>query len=72
MVWRYLSEQHWLDVWRTYLGPLAQAFARLDSLGREGLTADLRALVQRFNRSGDSLVIIPCPYLEVVATKAGR
>jgi hypothetical protein len=70
VVWRYLSTRHWLDVWRTYLGPLAQAFARLDSSGQKSLTADLIALVQRFNRSDSDLMIVPCNYLEVVATKA--
>jgi hypothetical protein len=53
VVFRYRSAQHWLEVWRTYFGPLRQAFARLDAPGQEALAGDLVALVHRMNRSGD-------------------
>jgi ubiquinone/menaquinone biosynthesis C-methylase UbiE len=69
VVWRYRSPQEWLDVWRAALGNLQQAFAQLDASGQEQLANDLVALVQRFNRSGDTTVLVPSAYLEVVATK---
>jgi hypothetical protein len=69
IVWRYRSPQEFLDVWRTALGSLQQAFAQLDAAGQERLANDLVALVQRFNRSGDTTVLVPSAYLEVVATK---
>jgi ubiquinone/menaquinone biosynthesis C-methylase UbiE len=69
VVWRYRSSQEFLDVWRAALGNLRQTFAQLDAPGQEQLANDLVALVQRFNRSGDTTVLVPSTYLEVVATK---
>jgi ubiquinone/menaquinone biosynthesis C-methylase UbiE len=69
VVWRYRSPQEWLEVWRAALGVLQQALAQLDASDQERLTNDLMALVQRFNRSGDTTVLVPSAYLEVVATK---
>jgi ubiquinone/menaquinone biosynthesis C-methylase UbiE len=68
VVFRYRSAQHWLEVWRTYFGPLRQAFARLDPPSQEALAGDLVALVHRMNRSGDETMVVPNAYLEVVAT----
>jgi hypothetical protein len=69
VVWRYRSPQEWLEVWRAALGNLQQAFAQLDASDQERLANDLVALLQRFNRSGDTTVLVPSAYLEVVATK---
>ena len=69
IVFRYRSAQEFLDVWRTALGSLQQAFAQLDAAGQERLANDLVTEVQRFNRSGDTTVLAPSAYLEVVATK---
>ena len=69
VVFRYRSAQHWLEVWRTYFGPLLQVFARLDATGQEALAGDLVALVHRMNQSGDATMVVPNAYLEVVATK---
>jgi ubiquinone/menaquinone biosynthesis C-methylase UbiE len=69
VVFRYRSAQHWLEVWRTYFGPLRQAFARLDTPGQEALAGDLVALVHRMNQSGDETMVVPSAYLEIVATK---
>jgi ubiquinone/menaquinone biosynthesis C-methylase UbiE len=69
VVWRYRSPQEWLEVWCAALGNLQQAFAQLDASGQAQLANDLGALVQRFNRSGDTTVLVPSAYLEVVATK---
>jgi hypothetical protein len=69
VVWRYRSPQEFLDVWRAALGTLQEAFAQLDASGQERLANHLVALVQRFNRSGDTTVTVPSAYLEVVATK---
>lgn len=69
VVFRYRSAQHWLEVWRTYFGPLRQVFAQLDAPGQEALAGDLVALVHRRNQSGDETMVVPNAYLEVVATK---
>lgn len=69
MVFRYRSAHHWLEVWRTYFGPLRQAFERLDAPGQATLAGELVALVHRLNRSGDETMVVPNAYLEAVATR---
>ncbi|HEY9531926.1 MAG TPA: class I SAM-dependent methyltransferase [Burkholderiales bacterium] len=67
-VMRYRSPQHWLEYFRSNFGPTRQTFERLDAEGQESLAADLIALAQRFNRSGDDTFVGPGEYLEVVLT----
>ena len=67
-VMRYRSPQHWLDYFRSNFGPTRQTFESLDAEGRKGFAADLIALAQRFNRSGDDTFVGPGEYLEVVLT----
>jgi SAM-dependent methyltransferase len=68
-VFRYRSPEHWLDVFRTWYGPVLKAFATLDPSGQQALEDDLLALIDRFNRSGDDTMVAPSEYLEVVITK---
>jgi ubiquinone/menaquinone biosynthesis C-methylase UbiE len=68
-VFRYRSAQHWIDVFRTYYGPVLKAFAALDVAGQAALAADLAELLERFNRGGAETLTVPSEYLEVVATK---
>jgi ubiquinone/menaquinone biosynthesis C-methylase UbiE len=65
-VFRYRSPDHWLEVFKTYYGPLLKAFAALEAPAQVSLEGDLRALIARFNRSGDATVVVPSEYLEVV------
>jgi SAM-dependent methyltransferase len=65
---RYRSASHWLEVFRTWYGPVLKAFAALDAPGQARLEADLLALVGRMNRSGDGTMVVPASYLEVVIT----
>ena len=67
-VFRYRSPQHWLDVFKTYYGPLLKAFAGLQPAAQAALASDLFALIARFNRSGDASMVVPSEYLEVVIT----
>lgn len=69
-VFRYQSAAHWLDIFRTWYGPIHKAFGALDGAGQEALARDLIALIGRFNRSGSEAVVMPSEYLEVVITKA--
>ncbi|WP_406857318.1 methyltransferase domain-containing protein [Alsobacter sp. KACC 23698] len=66
---RYRTPRHFLDVFRTYYGPVLKAFAALEPAGREALDRDLEALVARFNRATDGGMAVPSEYLEVVVTK---
>jgi ubiquinone/menaquinone biosynthesis C-methylase UbiE len=68
-VFRYRSPQHWLDVFKGYYGPLLKTFGALDAHAQAALTEDLFALIKRFNRSGDKMMIVPSEYLEVVVTR---
>ncbi|HTJ96643.1 MAG TPA: class I SAM-dependent methyltransferase [Rhodocyclaceae bacterium] len=65
-VFRYRSPAHWLEVFRTYYGPMNKVFAALDIEKQAAFTQDLRALMDRFNRSGDYSLVLPSEYLEVV------
>lgn len=68
-VFRYKSAQHWLDVFRTYYGPVLKAFEALPAQSQAALAADLIALVGQFNRSGDNSMVVPSAYVEIVVTR---
>jgi hypothetical protein len=68
-VFRYRSAQHWLDVFKTYYGPVLKTFGALDPQAQAALADDLFALVKRFDRSGDKTMVVPSEYLEVVVTR---
>lgn len=68
-VFRYRSAQHWLDVFRTYYGPVLKAFEALPAQTQAALAADLIALVGQFNRSGDDSMVVPSAYIEIVVTR---
>jgi SAM-dependent methyltransferase len=65
-VFRYRSAAHWLEVFRTYYGPMQKAFGALDDAKQDSLAADLTALAERFNRATDGALVAPGEYLEVV------
>jgi SAM-dependent methyltransferase len=68
-VFRYRSPEHWLDVFRTYYGPVLKAFAALAPAAQAALERDLRVLIGQFNRSGDNSMVVPSEYLEIVITR---
>ena len=68
-VFRYRSAAHWIEVFRTWYGPLLKAFAALEPKAQAALEADLNALIARFDRSGGSSMVVPSEYLEVVVTR---
>jgi ubiquinone/menaquinone biosynthesis C-methylase UbiE len=68
-VFRYRSVRHWLDVFKTYYGPLLKAFATLEPRDQAAMVQDLTALAEQFNRSGDASMVVPSDYLEIVITR---
>ena len=70
MVFRFRSFDHWLDFFRTYLGPMKMAFARVGPDGEQALADDLRGLVERFDRGGGRAMLVDAEYAEVVAVRA--
>jgi SAM-dependent methyltransferase len=65
-VFRYRSAAHWIEVFRTYYGPMNKTFSALDAAKQAGFTEQLLALIATRNRSGDRTVVLPSEYLEVV------
>jgi len=70
-VFRYKSQEHWIEIFRTYYGPVLKAFEALDAAGGRALEADITALLGRFNAAADGTLVIPGEYLEVVVTRNG-
>ncbi len=68
-VFRYRSPEHWLEVFKTYYGPLLKTFAALAPPAQAALEQDLLGLIGQFNRSGDGSMVVPSEYLEVVITR---
>jgi len=66
---RYQSPEHWIDVFRTWYGPVHRAFAGLSEDGQLRLEQDLLDLIREFNRSNDSTMVVPSEYLEAVIVK---
>jgi ubiquinone/menaquinone biosynthesis C-methylase UbiE len=66
---RYKSPQHWLELFRTYYGPVLKAFAAIEPAQRQALEADIYALLDQFNVAKDGSLVAPGEYLEVVITK---
>lgn len=63
---RYRSPEHFLDVFRTYYGPMNKAFGALDGEKQAAFAKELLALMESRNRSGDETLVLPSEYLEVV------
>jgi ubiquinone/menaquinone biosynthesis C-methylase UbiE len=68
-MFRYRSPTHWLEVFKTYYGPVLKTFAALEPAAQAALERDLLALIDLFNRSGDSSMVVPSEYLEIVVTR---
>lgn len=68
-VFRYRSPEHFLDIFKSYYGPMLKAFAALDEANRQKLHQELMALIGTMNRADDGTMVLPSEYLEVVITK---
>ena len=66
---RYQSPEHFVEVFRTYYGPVHKAFAALEPKGQAALEADLIALLRRVDRGGRRGLVVPAEYLETVITR---
>ena len=66
---RYLSPEHFIDVFRQFYGPTHKLYAALPADKAAAFTEELTELIRRFNRSGDRTVVIPSKYLELVVTR---
>jgi ubiquinone/menaquinone biosynthesis C-methylase UbiE len=65
-VFRYRSPEHWLEVFRSFYGPINKTYAALDAEKQAAFTRDVLALMERDNRAAASSLVLPSEYLEVV------
>ena len=65
----YRSPAHFIDVFRTWYGPVHKAFGALPTDGAAALARDLTDLLTRHNVAGPTSLVVPSEYLEVVVTR---
>jgi ubiquinone/menaquinone biosynthesis C-methylase UbiE len=68
-VFRYLSAAHWIQIFRSFYGPVNRAFAALDAAGQAALHQALLELLEACDVGGGRGLVVPADYLEVVVTK---
>ena len=66
---RYRSAAHFIEVFRTWYGPVHRAFAALPGEQAKALEHDLGALLNSLNRAGTNSLVVPSEYLEIVLTR---
>ncbi|RZA36894.1 MAG: class I SAM-dependent methyltransferase [Lysobacteraceae bacterium] len=65
---RYRSPAHFIEVLRTWYGPVHKAFASLPPAQAAELESDLSSLMGRLNRAAADSLVVPSEYLEIVVT----
>jgi hypothetical protein len=70
IVMRFASPEQYLDLFRSYYGPVVKAFEALDESGHQALANDLHQTLLRYARPVDGTLQVPAEYLEVVAVRA--
>jgi ubiquinone/menaquinone biosynthesis C-methylase UbiE len=65
---RYRSAAHFIEVFRTWYGPVNKAFGAQTPEKAEALAGELTELLDRLNRAGPGSLVVPSGYLEVVVT----
>src|SRR3954470_23536840 len=66
----FFSADHYIDVFRTYFGPIKSAYEKVGPEGEQALTDDLRQMLAEANTVGEKALVIEPEYLRVVATRA--
>jgi ubiquinone/menaquinone biosynthesis C-methylase UbiE len=67
---RYRSAAHWLDLFRTWYGPVHRAFGSLPPSAQAALERDLTDLLESMNVARGRALVVPSDYLEAVITVA--
>ena len=68
-LFRYRTSAHWIEVFRTYFGPIIRTLEVLEEKRRSEFLKELDDTLKRFNRSTDDTLVVSADYLEVVMTK---
>jgi SAM-dependent methyltransferase len=67
---RYRSAAHFVQVFRDFYGPTHKAFLAVDAAGGAALERDIEELLSQMNVGGESALVVPSEYLEIVVTKS--
>jgi ubiquinone/menaquinone biosynthesis C-methylase UbiE len=68
-VFRFHSAEQFLEIFKTWYGPMTRAFAALDA-GKQGeLSKELLELFRKHDRGGGRSLVMPSQYLEAVIQK---
>jgi len=67
---RYRSAEHWIEVFRTYYGPVHKAFLALDAEKQAALEEGIGELIARCQIDDGPGLVLPSEYLEVVVRPA--
>jgi len=68
---RYLSAEHFIQIFRDFYGPTHKAFAALDEEKQKAMAAEITALLEKTNVAGKGSLVAPAKYLETVITRKG-
>lgn len=68
-LFRYLDSKHWIRVFSTYFGPIMRVLDNLEEPKRGAFLKELDETLNRFNKSGDTTLMVSADYLEVVIKK---
>jgi ubiquinone/menaquinone biosynthesis C-methylase UbiE len=66
---RYRSAKHFVEIFRTFYGPVLKAFAAVDADRQAALEADLLTLLRKLDRGGGTGLVVPAEYLETVIVR---
>jgi SAM-dependent methyltransferase len=66
-VFRFRSPTEFVEIFRSYYGPVRKAFDALDEKGRDRLAIALAALADRHDREPGSSIALPAEYVEAIA-----
>lgn len=66
---RYRSAAHFIDVFRTWYGPVHKAFGSLTGEKAAALEQDLTSLLDRLNVAGARSLVVPSEYAEIVVSR---
>jgi len=68
-MFRYRSAAHFVDVFRSWYGPVHKAFGALPPESAQALERDLVALLDGLNVAGPASLVVPSEYLEAVIAR---
>ena len=66
---RYRSDEHWIEIFRNYYGPVLKAFEALDASQQQLLHADIKELIAEHNQARDGTMVVASEYLQAVIEK---